>query len=112
MAVIIKGAAYLFCQEFASSCGLSSGSEASMSMLAALSGAKKFLVGTVLGVVLTAAGPAVTSIFFGVRAALLLLWRLGLRTSWKPTSWVGFFVVCVVVMLTFSSAFNSCKANV
>jgi hypothetical protein len=48
----------------ASSCGLSSVSEASVSMLAVLSGAKKFLVGTVLGVVLTAAGAAVTNIFF------------------------------------------------
>jgi hypothetical protein len=44
-------------------------------MLADLSGAKKFLVGTVLGVVLTAAGAAVINIFFGVRAASLLLWR-------------------------------------
>jgi hypothetical protein len=81
-------------------------------MLVVLSGAKKFLVGTVLGVVLTAAGAAVTNIFFGVRAASLLLWLLRLRTSWKPSSWVGFFAVCRVVVLTFSSAFISCKATV
>jgi hypothetical protein len=81
-------------------------------MLAVLSGAKKFLVGTVLGVVLIAAGAAVTNIFIGVRAASLLLWRLRLPTSWKPSSWVGFFAVCGVVVLTFSSAFNSCKATV
>jgi hypothetical protein len=42
-------------------------------MLAVLSGAKKFLVGTVLGVMLAAAGAAVTNIFFEVRAASLLL---------------------------------------
>jgi hypothetical protein len=81
-------------------------------MLAVLSGAKKFLVGTILGVVLTEAGAAVTNIFFGVRAASFLLWRLSLRTSWNPCSWVGFFAVCGLVVLTFSSAFNSCKATV
>jgi hypothetical protein len=47
-------------------------------MLAAMSEAKKSRVGTVLGVVLTAAGAAVTTVFFGVWAASLLLWRLRL----------------------------------
>jgi hypothetical protein len=68
-------------------------------------------------VVLTAAGAAVTTVFFGVWAASLLLWRLRLWTSWKPSSWVGWFAACgvillPVVVLTFSSAFNSCKATV
>jgi hypothetical protein len=80
-------------------------------MLAILNGAKIFLVGTVLGVVMGAIGAADTNIFFGVWAASLLLWRLRLRTSWKPSSWVGFFAVCDVVVLTFSSAFNSCEAT-
>jgi hypothetical protein len=48
----------------ASSCGLSSLPEDSVSMLADLSGAKKFWVGTALGVVLTVAGAAVTTGFF------------------------------------------------
>jgi hypothetical protein len=39
---------------------MSSVPEDSVSMLAALSGAKKFLVGTALGVALTAAGASVT----------------------------------------------------
>jgi hypothetical protein len=51
-------------------------SESSVFMLAVMSGAKKFLVGTILGVVLTAAGAAVTDIFFGARATSSLLRRL------------------------------------
>jgi hypothetical protein len=70
----------------ASSCGLSSVPEDSVSMLAALSAAKKFRVSTAFGVVLTVAGAAVTTGFFEVRAASLLLCLLFLRTSWRPSS--------------------------
>jgi hypothetical protein len=90
VAVITIGGGLPVLPGVASSCGLSSVSEASVSMLAVLSWANKFLVGTVLCVVLTAAGAAVIIIFFGVQAASLLLWRLRLLLG-------SFFAVCGVV---------------
>jgi hypothetical protein len=60
-------------------------------MVAARSGAKKFLVGTALGVVVTTAVDAVTTGSFEVLAASFLECLFRFRTSWKPSSLGGFF---------------------
>jgi hypothetical protein len=83
--LLLLGMTYLFCHELPL-LAESPPCERLGVMLAALSGAKTFLVGTALGVTLTMAGAAVTTGFFELRAASLLLCRLRLRTPWKPSS--------------------------
>jgi hypothetical protein len=78
----------------ASSCIVASALEESVSIDAALRGVKKLRVVT-LGGVSTATDATAATDFFDVGAALLVLCRLRLRISWKPSSCVaaGFGVV-------------------
>jgi hypothetical protein len=81
-----------------------------VSLLDTLRGTKKFRVGTVLGVVFTAAESAVGTAFFKVGADSLELCRLRLLTSLKPFTSVVFDWPAEAC--AFSKVLSSCRATV
>jgi hypothetical protein len=102
----------------ASSCGLASVPEESVSIFVVLRGVKNFRVASSLGAMFKAAEVAAGSAFFEVWAVFSVLCRFHRRTSWKPSSWVDGdpTAFCAVFwptwLLALSTAFNSCSANV
>jgi hypothetical protein len=63
--------------------------EESVSMVAALRGAKKLRLTTTFGGVCTASDAAVNTAFLEAGAVSLVLCLFRLRTSLKPSSWVA-----------------------
>jgi hypothetical protein len=109
-AVIIIGGGLPVFPGTASSCGVASALEESVSMVAGLRGAKKLRVTTTFGEVSTASGAAVGTALLEVGAVSSVLCLFRLRTSLKPSSWVAadFGVLdWLDRLLALSTAFNS-----